>query len=111
MLIKIILQTIISKFGLNITRFDFAFLDGLNWLNDNVINFYMELMKERSQQVEYLPKVHVMNTNFLQKLMESGYQSIRRWTRKVDIFAYDIIPVPVIFLLFDLKFEITFFNF
>ena len=102
---------------MDVTRYDFATLDGLNWLNDMVINFYLELLKgnfvcklnlkkskpsisikklkERSEQVEYLPKVHVMNTVFLGKLLEQGYASVRRWTRKVDIFAYDVIPVPV----------------
>lgn len=84
---------------MDVTRYDFATLDGLNWLNDMVINFYLELIKERSEQVEYLPKVHVMNTVFLGKLLESGYQSVRRWTRRVDIFSYDIIPVPVRFFI------------
>jgi sentrin-specific protease 1 len=82
---------------MDVTRYDFATLDALNWLNDMVINFYLELIKERSEQVEYLPKVHVMNTVFLGKLLDQGYSSVRRWTRKVDIFAYDIIPVPVRF--------------
>jgi sentrin-specific protease 1 len=80
---------------MNITRHDFATLDGLNWLNDEVINFYMELIKERSEQVEHLPKVHVMNTFFLGKLLQNGHSGVRRWTRKVDIFSVDIIPIPV----------------
>jgi sentrin-specific protease 1 len=80
---------------MTVARYDFATLDGLSWLNDMVINFYLELIKERSEQVEDLPKVHVMNTVFLGKLLEQGYSSVRRWTRKVDIFSYDIIPVPV----------------
>lgn len=82
---------------MDVTRNDFATLDGLNWLNDIIINFYLELIKERSEQCEDLPKVHVMNTVFLGKLLEQGYSSVRRWTRKVDIFAYDVIPVPVSF--------------
>lgn len=88
---------------MNITRHDLGTLDGLNWLNDEVINFYMELIKERSEIAKHLPKVHVMNTFFLGKLLSSGYAGVRRWTRKVDIFSYDIIPIPVSssFLYFD----------
>ncbi|CRK90990.1 CLUMA_CG004678, isoform A [Clunio marinus] len=88
-------EVLISKFNMNITRLDLHTLDGLNWLNDEVINFYMELIKERSQKVEYLPKVHVMNTFFIGQLLKMGYSGVRRWTRKVDIFAHDIIPIPV----------------
>lgn len=67
----------------------------LTWLNDEVINFYMELLGERSRQNENLPKVHAMNTFFLPRLLEIGYSGVRRWTRKVDIFSFDIIPIPV----------------
>lgn len=84
-----------SKFSQNITRQDLSTLDGLNWLNDEIINFYMELIKLRSEEVDHLPKVHVMNTFFLGKLMQMGHSGVRRWTRKTDIFSYDIIPVPV----------------
>lgn len=80
---------------MSITRNDLATLEGLNWLNDEVINYYMELIKERSGVVDYLPKVHVMNTFFIGKYQQQGYTSVRRWTRKTDIFGFDIIPVPV----------------
>lgn len=55
----------------------------------------MELLAERSKLNDSLPKVHAMNTFFLTTLMRSGYSSVRRWTRKVDIFSFDIVPVPV----------------
>lgn len=80
---------------MNITRSDLNTLDGLNWLNDEVINFYMELIKCRSEEVDHLPKVHVMNTFFIGKLLQMGHSGVRRWTRKVDIFSCDIIPVPI----------------
>lgn len=88
-------EVIANKFNMSITRQDLNTLDGLNWLNDEVINFYMELIKARSSEVDYLPKVHVMNTFFVGKLLQQGHSGVRRWTRKIDIFSYDIIPVPV----------------
>lgn len=55
----------------------------------------MELLAERSKLDDNLPKVYCMNTFFLKRLLEVGYSGVRRWTRKVDIFSYDIIPIPV----------------
>jgi len=80
---------------MTITRNDLLTLDALNWLNDEVINFYMELIKLRSEESDHLPKVHSMNTFFVVKLMQQGHSGVRRWTRKTDIFSMDIIPVPV----------------
>lgn len=46
-------------------------------------------------QVLHLPNVHVMKTFFFGTLFAQGYASVKRWTKNVDIFAYDVIPVPV----------------
>ncbi|XP_011299611.1 sentrin-specific protease isoform X2 [Fopius arisanus] len=81
-------------FGLRITRKDIHTLSGLNWLNDEVINFYMNLLIERGKEEKY-PNVYAMNTFFYPKLLSGGHAVLKRWTRKVDIFAQDIIVVPV----------------
>lgn len=88
-------EVLITKFNQNITRRDIATLLGDSWLNDEVINFYMNLLMERcSGQTKY-PKVYAMNTFFMPKVLQQGQSGVRRWTRKTDIFAYDVIPVPV----------------
>ncbi|XP_076840166.1 sentrin-specific protease 1 [Brachyhypopomus gauderio] len=81
-------------FRLTITRKDLQTLSHLNWLNDEVINFYMNLLVERSK-AQHLPSVYTFNTFFFPKLRSSGYSAVRRWTKKVDIFSVDIILVPV----------------
>lgn len=73
---------------------DINTLSGLNWLNDEVINAYMSLIVKRGSHGGY-KKVYAFNTFFYPKLRESGYNSVRRWTRKVDIFSYDFLLVPV----------------
>ncbi|KAH8291177.1 hypothetical protein KR054_009564, partial [Drosophila jambulina] len=89
-------QVVVTKFNLQLYRSDIRTLFGSNWLNDNVINFYMELLNERSQRnVGQLPSVYAMNSYFIPRLMGTGYWSVRRWTRKVDLFSKEIIPVPV----------------
>lgn len=93
------LQILISKFNIQITRDHIHTLqwDPISWLNDEIINFYMNLLIERSElrASEGYPKVYAFNTFFTQKLLTSGHSGVRRWTKKVDLFAYDIIPVPV----------------
>ncbi|KAK1803571.1 hypothetical protein P4O66_020983 [Electrophorus voltai] len=81
-------------FRLTITRKDLQTLSNLNWLNDEVINFYMNLLVERSK-AQHLPSVYTFNTFFFPKLRSSGYSAVRRWTKKVDIFSVDIVLVPV----------------
>uniref|UniRef100_A0A8C4DRU0 SUMO specific peptidase 1 n=1 Tax=Dicentrarchus labrax TaxID=13489 RepID=A0A8C4DRU0_DICLA len=81
-------------FGLSLTRKDLQTLSNLNWLNDEVINFYMNLLVERSKDPN-LPSVNTFNTFFYPKLRSSGYSAVRRWTKKMDIFSKDILLVPV----------------
>lgn len=59
-----------------------------------VINFYMNLLVERSKRSD-LPTVYTFNTFFFPKLRSAGFSAVRRWTKKVDLFAHDILLVPV----------------
>ncbi|XP_041860627.1 sentrin-specific protease 1 isoform X2 [Melanotaenia boesemani] len=87
-------EVLSEGFGLSLTRKDLQTLSSLNWLNDEVINFYMNLLVERSKKSN-LPSVNTFNTFFYPKLCSSGYSAVRRWTKKMDIFAKDILLVPV----------------
>lgn len=88
-------EILVELQGVRITRKDIHTLMGLNWLNDEVINFYMSLIVERARCSTKLPKVYSFNTFFYTKLRSSGHSSLKRWTRKVDIFSYDLLIVPV----------------
>uniref|UniRef100_A0A3P9Q869 SUMO specific peptidase 1 n=1 Tax=Poecilia reticulata TaxID=8081 RepID=A0A3P9Q869_POERE len=87
-------EVLSEGFGLSLTRKDMQTLSNLNWLNDEVINFYMNLLVERSKEPNR-PSVNTFNTFFYPKLRSSGYSAVRRWTKKMDIFAKDILLVPV----------------
>ncbi|PAA66090.1 hypothetical protein BOX15_Mlig008901g1 [Macrostomum lignano] len=89
-------EVLAEGFSLRVTREELRSLAGLNWLNDNIVNFYMQLIAARSADEQLgLPKVHAFSTFFYTKLSSSGYASVRRWTRKVDIFSCDILLCPV----------------
>lgn len=89
-------EVLANKFNISICRKDIQTLRGLNWLNDEIINFYMSLLCERSKDESnsYL-KVHAFTTFFYPKLIKDGFMSLRRWTRKVDIFSFDMIIIPL----------------
>lgn len=97
-------QKLVDAYNIPITRKDLDTLRGLNWLNDEIINFYLQMIVERNKNTdkekypnipENWAKVYAMNTFFLPKLRTTGYSAIKRWTRKVDIFSFDKILVPV----------------
>ncbi|XP_074429643.1 sentrin-specific protease 2-like [Larus michahellis] len=83
-----------SAFKLRVTRQDIRTLGNLCWLNDEVINFYMGLVMERSKKAGY-PSVHAFSSFFYEKLTSGGYEAVGRWTRRVDLFHKDIILVPI----------------
>ncbi|XP_030350295.1 sentrin-specific protease 2 [Strigops habroptila] len=83
-----------SAFKLRVTREDIHTLRNLQWLNDEVINFYMTLLVERNKKEGY-PAVHAFSTFFYPKLISGGYRAVRRWTRGVDLFKQDLILVPI----------------
>jgi len=85
---------LVEGFRVTLKRSDLATLSNLNWLNDEIINFFFNLLVERSNQ-EGKVKVHAFNSFFYPKLVKSGYASLKRWTKKVDIFAMDLVLVPV----------------
>ncbi|XP_062462573.1 sentrin-specific protease 2 isoform X1 [Pezoporus occidentalis] len=87
-------EIISSAFKLRVTREDIHTLSNLRWLNDEVINFYMTLLVERSKKEGY-PAVHAFSTFFYPKLISGGYRAVRRWTRGVDLFKRDLILVPI----------------
>lgn len=79
-----------NNFNIYIKREDLLILKEGSWLNDAIINYYMNLLMDRNNS-----KVYAMNTFFMPKLLESGHAGLRRWTKKIDLFSFDIIPVPV----------------
>ncbi|KAK4301541.1 hypothetical protein Pmani_026319 [Petrolisthes manimaculis] len=87
-------EVLVSKFNTQITRHDISTLAGLNWLNDEVVNFYMNLLMERGKNDNF-PNVYAFNTFFYPKLVKTGFSSVRRWTRKVDLFSHDLLLIPI----------------
>ncbi|KAJ9438946.1 Sentrin-specific protease [Diplonema papillatum] len=76
---------------------DFFTLFGKNWLNDAIINAYIQLLVDRAAACPELPSVHSMGTHFFTKMQACGsdYQHVKRWTNKVDVFSFDLLLMPL----------------
>jgi Ulp1 protease family, C-terminal catalytic domain len=72
-------------------------LTGDNWVNDHIIEFYLQMVVRRSTLEENtgMPRVHAMNTYFYTRLINSGYSSVQNWTKNIDIFSYSLILIPI----------------
>ncbi|KAJ2512151.1 SUMO1 sentrin specific peptidase 1 [Coemansia sp. RSA 2049] len=81
-----------------VSAHDIATLGDGEWFNDEVINFYMQLIISRSANTSSgskVPSCHAFNTFFFTRLQQGGYAQVRRWTRRVDLFKKDLVIVPV----------------
>ena len=74
------------------------------FLNDNLIGFYMRFLQdhlERTNQ-EAAKKVYFFNSYFFATLTNTSrgvrginYTGVEKWTRSVDLFSYDYVVVPI----------------
>jgi sentrin-specific protease 1 len=103
-----------SNFGADITVNDIRKLKPMVWLNDEVVNNYVMLLKQRAAEFVNAevedgdddfthPKCYFQSSFFYNKLSEENtgynYANVARWTRrgagKVDVFAMDMVFFPI----------------
>ncbi|XP_028283519.1 sentrin-specific protease 5-like isoform X2 [Parambassis ranga] len=73
-----------------LTLEDLLTLADQNWLNDQVMNMYGDLIMESSDHT-----VHFLNSFFHRQLMTKGYDGVKRWTKQVDLFSKSLLLVPI----------------
>ncbi|XP_061749229.1 sentrin-specific protease 3-like [Nerophis ophidion] len=73
-----------------LTMDDLGTLYGQNWLNDQIMNMYGDLVMDSAPE-----KVHFFNSFFYDKLRTKGYDGVKRWTKNVDIFQKDLLLIPI----------------
>ncbi|CRH02765.1 sentrin-specific protease 1, putative [Plasmodium relictum] len=98
-------KVLIEKFNVPLLYSQIKCLIDTQWLNDEVINFYLSMLQEYNEQKvkndsSYFPKIFTFSTFFFQSLSSNGcynYCKVSRWTKrkKVDIFSFDLILIPL----------------
>lgn len=83
---------------------DLERLDDGQFLNDNLIGFYLRYLEYEIEQKrpELMSKIYIFNSYFYERLtsLKKGqkginYEGVSKWTRAVDLFTYDYIVVPI----------------
>ncbi|GAV74912.1 Peptidase_C48 domain-containing protein [Cephalotus follicularis] len=68
------------------------------WLNDEVINVYLELLKERElREPNKFLKCHFFSTFFYNKLKSGSFKAVKRWTSAKKL-GYSLIECDKIFV-------------
>ncbi|KAF8916981.1 hypothetical protein CPB85DRAFT_231712 [Mucidula mucida] len=89
--------------AVNLNRGDIGRLDPGEFLNDNLIEFGLKLWltKLEKEKPDLFKEVYVFSSFFYGKLKTKkgdemeGYQQVRRWTSKVDIYSKKYLFVPI----------------
>jgi sentrin-specific protease 1 len=93
-----------SKFGCGITIETIKRLLPPGWLNSEIVTFFFEWWAVRigAGSEHNMPtgpvKVYFSSTYFYSKLFFNGeycYKEILKWTKKIDIFALDMMIIPI----------------
>ena len=83
---------------------DLEKLDEGEFLNDNLISFYLRFLEQQlgDQKPNIAKKVYFFNSYFFATLTNThkskkgfNYEGVQKWTRSVDLFTYDYIIVPI----------------
>ena len=83
---------------MKISRYDIRKLQGENWLNDKIIDCYMNLVCHRSKEEMVNakePTMYAITTYFFEKIKKDGISSVNKWFKKINIFDYDLVILPV----------------
>lgn len=100
--------------GISITIPDFKCLAVDEFLNDVIINFYLEYITREVLTDEQEKKTHIFNTFFYEALSKTStknnnemdslselsiaqkrYERVEKWTKHVNLFEKDFIIVPI----------------
>jgi sentrin-specific protease 7 len=89
-----------GKKAATVDKQDIERLDEGQFLNDNLIFFYLRWLEEHLPE-EKKNRIYFQNTFFFERLATSGkglginYDAVRRWTSKIRLIDFDYIIVPV----------------
>ena len=73
------------------------------WLNDNIINAYLDYVVQMAHDRVGLkrneaPKMHAFNNNFYNNLSKNGYTGVARWARRAKIAGKTLLSLEYIFV-------------
>ncbi|PYI07994.1 cysteine proteinase [Aspergillus sclerotiicarbonarius CBS 121057] len=101
---KPLVYPLVGKKKAEVDVYDLDRLRENEFLNDNLIGFYIRFLQEHLDRTnqEVAKKVYFFNSFFHDTLMKVprgkrgiNYEGVQKWTRTVDIFSHDYVVVPI----------------
>jgi len=82
--------------SVTLTESDLKRLDDGNYLNDNIIDFYLKYLRHEALISELRDKFYFFNCYFYSTLtQENGLERVKKWTKNVNLFNYQYIFIPI----------------
>ena len=94
----------VGKKKTTVEQVDLERLDEGEFLNDNLIGFYLRFLEFQLDQrnPDLAKRIYFFNTYFFASLTNTprgkrgiNYEAVRKWTRSIDLFNYDYVVVPI----------------
>ena len=74
-----------------ISTLDLDSLEGTNWITDNVVTEYINLLK-----IVYHERIFCFSSHFFEHFSSGGIDVVRRWTKNENIFKKKLVFYPII---------------
>eukprot|EP00501_MAST-03F_sp_TOSAG23-6_P002345 GSMAST32.ASY1.ANO1.2447.1 assembled CDS len=84
--------------SITFTHGDMDRLDPGEFLNDNVIDFYLRYClqkKQKKKKKKSKATVYIFSSHFFKRLIQGCYEDVKSWTKNIDIFSYDFLFFPI----------------
>lgn len=91
-----------GKGRISINRVDYKCLGHGEYLNDVIVDFYLQYVHRECMTPEQREKTHIFGTYFYTLLStpvsqrSKPYNRVKRWTNNVDIFEKEYIIIPIV---------------
>lgn len=84
-------RVVISNYQIDLTVRDLQTLRPAQWLNDNIIDFYFNMISEQN------PQYFSWTSHFYTTLKARGYSGVQRWgkRKKLNLFEKSLVFIPI----------------
>jgi Ulp1 family protease len=84
-----------NKGAVTITEDDVKLLEPEEFLNDNIIEFYLKFIEQKIVSEDKKGQFHFFNTFFYKRFQRDGFEKVKKWTGNIDIFEKDYLFIPI----------------
>lgn len=88
-------KTILTYEGISISESDLECLSAREYINDNIINFWLKYMSRTLLTDAQQKRILIYDSHFMAALEKMDSERTHRWLRKIKLFDKDFMIIPV----------------